>query len=624
MPRKRFVWSARLLLLLLLILLFGGCGLLWHKLRSIQQERVAERVAYHARALAQTLESNIDEEVQNLSRIAQLWDFHGRIPHDEWTLNVEFALRHFKGYQSIQWMGADLRIHWLLPLAGNEAARDFQLTPTHPNYPIAMQAKASGQPQFSNSFALVQGGRGFVLYDPIYLHDKQGVARFDGFVQGVFRVEELMDELLADSADEFNVRLLERQNSIYTHTTREARDDLQQQVPLHLLNNDAFALQLSPTRELVASLDSPLPEFVLGAGLVISLLLVAALALAMENDRRARALKAGNRRLNKEMRQREEIEKVLIDSRERLQLVLDLTDSSSDGLFIIDPKSGGLLHTNRATYDSLGYDAQSFARLFSEAPEQILPGYHAWLEEVRQAQREDTSPIFQREMRRRDGSVRAAEISAQLVEVNGHEYLIGVSRDNSERLQLEAHLQRLSQQDGLTGLYNRRFFDQRLQAEWRRMCRTARPLALLLLDIDHFKAYNDALGHLAGDDALRQVGGLLQRCLQREGDVACRYGGEEFALILMDTDEAGAEHVAARLQRLIAELRIPHPDSPLGRVTVSIGLSTSRDVPDNRAETLVAQADRALYRAKRAGRNRSMRWDALDPNQCDQLPPVSS
>jgi diguanylate cyclase (GGDEF)-like protein/PAS domain S-box-containing protein len=603
-------WLVRSALVLLLLALCGTSLLLWRQMEDAQQQRIRDRVSYQARTLATALESNLIDEVEGLRRMALEWNHRGRIPRDEWTLEANFALEHFPGYQSIQWMDADLHMRWVQPERGNEAAQGFRLTRNHPNFNLAMQAKASGEAQMSNSFALLQGGRGFILYTPLYISDEQSERTFDGFLQGVFRVESLMDELLAKLDNRnFSVLLLESGQPIYHKQQPESLGDLGQRVPLHLLNNSNFALQLSPTPKLVDRLSSPLPQVVLGAGLLTSLLLVAALALALENARRANALQTGYRRLNEEVSQREHAEQDLRESRERLQLVLDLTDSSQDGLFIFELASREVLHMNQATHASLGYDADTFRRLLKEDPEQLLPGFHTWLELVHQAHRDDDSSIFQREMRRADGSLQAAEISAQLVNLNGRDYLIGVSRDNRERLELEARLQRLSRQDGLTGLYNRRFFDRQLGGEWRRLRRLGAPLALLMLDVDHFKAFNDRLGHQAGDDALRRVAQALQQSLRREGDVACRYGGEEFAIILANTAEEGALHVAERVMARIAELAIEHPASPEGRLTLSIGIAVSDPAREDQPDSLVSHSDAALYRAKHEGRNRTCLWE---------------
>lgn len=610
-------WPARLALALLLLVLSSASVLLWRQIESVQQQRVDERVGYQARSLARQLESTLHLEVASLERIARLWNSLGRLPRASWDEEVERALRGFPAYQSIQWVGPDLHMRWLLPVAGNEAALNFRLYPEHPNYPLAMEARERGEQRFSNSFDLVQGGRGFVLYTPLY-RELNGSKVFDGFLQGVFRVEPLMLQLLTQlDRNAFNLELLENGHSLFRHGAATDNAPHSLQLGLSLLNNQGFSLRLSPTEELLDQLDSPLPDVVLGASLTISLLLVAALALALENSRRAHALQQANRRFKLEAERREETEQRLRENRERLQLVLDLTDSSHDGLFIFDSSTRELLHMNQATYATLGYRPEQFAELLRDDPEKLLPGFHRWLEQARQAQNDNLSRIFQRELIRRDGSRQPAEINTQLVQLHDREYLIAVSRDNSERLQLEAQLQRLSQLDGLTGLYNRRYFDQQLLAEWRRLRRLDAPLALLMLDIDHFKAYNDALGHLAGDDALRRVSNVLRESLQREGDTACRYGGEEFAIILANTNLDGAEQVAARIHTMIADLDIPHPASPFSRLTLSIGLIVVDPVSDEQPGELLAQGDQALYRAKHEGRNRTCLWQppALDQHQ---------
>ena len=609
--RAHSVWPARLALAVLLLTLCSASLMLWRQLEQAQQERLHERVSYQASALARQLESTLHTEVQSLARIARLWSNLGRLYREDWEIEAGLALNEFPAYQSIQWLGPDLQMRWVMPLQGNEAARRFRLLPGHPNYPIAMQARDSGEQHFSNSFQLLQGGRGFILYTPLYLRDTHNERKFDGFLQGVFRVEPLMDELLNQiDRDDFSLRLEENGRSLYSRERPGTLPDMAVSVPLRLLNNDNFSLQLRPTDKLLQQLATPLPEVVLGAGLVIGMLLVAALALALENARRAAAMLRANRSLQEEATRRVAVEQSLRDSRERLQLVIDLTDSSHDGLFIFDTASRELLHMNQATYSTLGYRAEQFAQLLRETPEQLLPGFHGWLEQVRIAQRDSQSRIFQCQFCRRDGSRQPAEINTQLVSLGEREFLIAVSRDNSERLELEARLQRLSQMDGLTGLYNRRFFDQQLQAEWRRLRRIGAPLALLMLDIDHFKAFNDSLGHLAGDDALRQVAGALRDSLQREGDVACRYGGEEFAIILANTGQEGGEHMAERVHELVAELAIAHPGSPAGRLTLSIGLAVAEPVTQDSPATLIAHSDQALYRAKHEGRNCTRIWSA--------------
>ncbi len=166
----------------------------------------------------------------------------------------------------------------------------------------------------------------------------------------------------------------------------------------------------------------------------------------------------------------------------------------------------------------------------------------------------------------------------------------------------------LSASDGLTGIANRRRFDEALEREWRRAQRRGATLALILCDIDWFKRYNDHYGHLAGDECLRQVALCLAANVRRPGDLVARYGGEEFAVILPDTDEAGGQQVAENLRIAVLALKIPHApevDSDCDAVTLSLGVTAL--VPtrnDALPARLIARADAALYLAKRAGRNR--------------------
>lgn len=164
-------------------------------------------------------------------------------------------------------------------------------------------------------------------------------------------------------------------------------------------------------------------------------------------------------------------------------------------------------------------------------------------------------------------------------------------------------LKRLSAQDGLTGIANRRHFDESLAKEWRRCQRDHKPLSLILADVDHFKQFNDGYGHQAGDDCLREIAKSMKQQLDRASDLVARYGGEEFVVLLPGTDASGAERVADRLRESVAALEIMHAGSEHKRVTLSLGVATA--MPDTSLEpaTLVAAADRGLYRAKENGRN---------------------
>ena len=160
--------------------------------------------------------------------------------------------------------------------------------------------------------------------------------------------------------------------------------------------------------------------------------------------------------------------------------------------------------------------------------------------------------------------------------------------------------------DGLTGVANRRCFDERLGTEWRRAARNSSPLALLMLDVDHFKRYNDRYGHQVGDGCLRQVASAIKEGLLRPGDLVARYGGEEFACILPATDFDGALAVAAGIEQRVRALQIDHADSDVCQVvTLSIGVALGLPGFDTDPVDLIALADAQLYRAKHSGRGRA-------------------
>ncbi len=166
-------------------------------------------------------------------------------------------------------------------------------------------------------------------------------------------------------------------------------------------------------------------------------------------------------------------------------------------------------------------------------------------------------------------------------------------------------LRRLVFIDALTRAFNRRYFDEHLPEEWGRAQRSQTPLCLLMIDVDHFKPYNDVYGHQQGDEALRQVAGALQRAVLRPGDMVCRYGGEEFACLLPGADLDGAMQVAQRMIEEVAQLALPHSGSPVSKcVSISVGVAMRRSDAKGDAQALLTLADAQLYRAKSEGRAR--------------------
>lgn len=185
-----------------------------------------------------------------------------------------------------------------------------------------------------------------------------------------------------------------------------------------------------------------------------------------------------------------------------------------------------------------------------------------------------------------------------------------IERQTIELLEANSSLNVLARIDGLTGLYNRRTFDEMLKSEWLRLLRIGKPLSIILCDVDNFKKFNDFYGHQKGDEALKAVGDVLKKTIMRSADGAFRYGGEEFCIILPDTDSTGTATVAERVRQAVENLQIPHVPS-LGDevITISLGFSTNIPSEEGSLNEALSEADEALYEAKRTGRNCTVQFE---------------
>lgn len=216
--------------------------------------------------------------------------------------------------------------------------------------------------------------------------------------------------------------------------------------------------------------------------------------------------------------------------------------------------------------------------------------------------------------RHRDGHAVAVQLALSRLDTGGQARFVALFTDLSDReayaqalRDANAQLAHLSETDALTGIANRRRFDRALHEEWQRGRRHGLPLALLLVDVDHFKRYNDSRGHPMGDECLRAIAQILHNCVHRAGDLVARYGGEEFALLLPHTGGAEAMALALACIEAVEQAELPHPDSPLApHVTLSIGVASATHDDEAPASLLLDAADSAMYAAKRGGRRRAV------------------
>jgi len=312
------------------------------------------------------------------------------------------------------------------------------------------------------------------------------------------------------------------------------------------------------------------------------------------------------------------LEVVMAESR-RLQKSLETSEAyfrllaeTSRDVIVLTDLEGGRRYVSPAAAELLGW-----------SPDELVGGSYRdlvhpddlaeWKSLLADSSTGTTGKILQYRCRKKDGSYLWMESNLRLYHdpTTGKPFgFVNVVRDISGRKAAEEDLEKafrlvesLASIDGLTEIANRRRLDQVLEHEWRLAIRTNSDISLLLIDVDHFKAYNDIYGHLAGDDCLRRLAKVILEMVARPSDLVARYGGEEFAVVLPNTPPPGAMQVADRIRVAVQELDMPHAGNPHHVVTVSIGCATETPEMDSKLESLIDAADHALYRAKNAGRN---------------------
>jgi len=310
-----------------------------------------------------------------------------------------------------------------------------------------------------------------------------------------------------------------------------------------------------------------------------------------------------------------------------------ILDNALDGIININ-KYGSIQSINKAALSMFGYDAhellgRNINLLMAASLRDVHDSYIQTITNNRKAKTKALGTVREVEGLRKDGSSFPIEIALSRIVVDEEMYFTGIVRDLTERKRaaraMEEYrehledqvskrtqeltmankkLEKLANLDGLTGIANRRVFDDDLKKEWRRAKRQNTVLSLLMCDVDYFKNYNDSYGHLAGDECLRKIAATMQNLFQRAGDLVSRYGGEEFAIVLPGVPYRGITKVTEQLRQSIAQLGIKHlrPDGS-SIVTISIGGVTVAPELELSEQDIVNLADKALYQAKQKGRN---------------------
>lgn len=514
------------------------------------------------------------------------------------------------------------------PLAGNKRAIGFDSASEARRRKAAERARDTGKPAATTRVRLVQGnanGYTFIVFVPVYRHSMplntvaQRRAAFSGVVAGIYRSAEIVERSLSYlEPASINLRMYQgvkpAKGALLYYRPANARQGTTSAGPGAHVDDDPgsrprklahfmlaglpWTLLLTPGRGAYAT-DAGWPAWAtLAAGLAFTLLAV----LYLEGLR-SRALE-----LNAEIADRKRTES-------SLHLFQSLINRFGEVVYIVDPASARFLYVNRAGSEALGYDRDALLAL--RAIDVAGAADHPWSmdewESWVKGLETNSFQIVEGMHRRSDGTRYPVEINASLIEEEGQKFIVAIAEDITELKQeqaslkrAKADLERLSREDGLTGIANRRHFDEYLAEEWERAARNGTELSVVIADIDHFKDYNDCYGHLAGDNCLRRIAQAFSAAVERPADLVARFGGEELAVVLPETSAAGARRVAEKIRCAVEALGIAHRASGVSSiVTISLGVGTAAPRENGASDGFLHEVDGALYRAKQHGRNRT-------------------
>ncbi|RUL48800.1 diguanylate cyclase domain-containing protein [Lysinibacillus antri] len=287
----------------------------------------------------------------------------------------------------------------------------------------------------------------------------------------------------------------------------------------------------------------------------------------------------------------------------------ELVESSPNAIIV--HQEGKIVYANPASVRLLKFSSPEDL-IGHHIIEHIHPDYHEVVKDrIQKLESNEAVNLLEEKYIRSEGSIIDVEVIATPIEYMDKPAFQIIIEDISERKLAEQKLyeanellRHLSSTDGLTGVKNRRSFDENLEMEWQRAIQNSTSLSLIMLDIDCFKAFNDTYGHQGGDECLKLVAQTIKNVLQRPSDGVYRYGGEEFGIILPETEEEGARKVAENIRIAIENLEIPHSSSKISQwITISLGTTTMMPTKCTPSMNLIASADKALYQAKHDGRN---------------------
>jgi diguanylate cyclase (GGDEF)-like protein/PAS domain S-box-containing protein len=601
--------------------------ILWEALILEQYHQVGRTVDAVAFGVRDYIQQRIETDIRGLSRITKRWELTGRPSHVSWTEDATVYISHTSHAQSVAWVDPSLHVRWVVPASGRDVLNRLIADKHQDAVSIAMRTHDA---TMSRPIVLEGEEKAGLVYIPIYRRNQ-----FEGFVVATFQINTLLGAVPSELASGYNLEVFENKESSKVRTgtelyrqgvvDHELEQTFTRTMPL-AMHGTTWYLLITPLPGTVRHFTSPLPRIIFLTGLLIA----AAFSSFYYNEQR---LQAARSLLEQEIVERRAIEEALRQSEARLIEAQSIArigfweyDISTEKVFwskeMLPLLNVGLEDAIPTLKDLLRRFHPDDVPQFLSVVEQAVQDGKSYEFDIRMLQNDGSITWFHNIGRIiPDENAQAARLQGtfyDITERKGAENDLRIAKERLEETNIilrqkqrelllaNERLVQLATTDGLTGLKNHRTFQTRFKVEFDRAIRYTSPLSVLLLDVDHFKTYNDSYGHPAGDEILVKVARLLEKTC-RSSDMVARYGGEEFAIILTQTDSEHAVEAAERIRSLVVEHHWERRP-----ITLSIGVATLEPGMD-RTFDLISAADTALYASKAAGRNRVTRFEDMPP-----------
>jgi diguanylate cyclase (GGDEF)-like protein/PAS domain S-box-containing protein len=638
--------------LLLLVSLFSGLclsGLLFNTSLQLERTKVHEEFALASEDRASAIERAIKSKLLVIEAMQSFFLASEDVSRDQFREFVQPFLRTEPGIQALEWIpkveldqreeyearirregmadfefterdsqgqmvSAGIRneyypVYYVEPRTGNTSAFGFDLGSNAARLDALERSRKTGEFVATAPITLVQeteSQRGFLCFLPVYRGSESVSGEAEelrGFVLGVFRVGDLAASTLSYlqvQGIELDIRdgaAVDESSFLYREATAEGLSDRLWQEYLIDVGGRTWLVTTRATQRFVQARTTITPWAFLGFSLIVTALLTVVIYKTLS---RTIAITETVSQRTDELR---ESEGHLRNSEQMLRAIVE---NASDFIFTLNT-DGTSVYVSPEVSTLMGYEAGELLgkNCASIVHPEDIPICQAAMEEM--VQFGDSCFSVEYRALKKDGSERWHSTTGSAIKDTDGEVtsVVCVARDITDSRRREDALRVVALHDSLTGLPNRGSFDTRFDQEWRRAVRDGSELSVVLIDIDHFKQFNDSYGHQAGDSCLERVASALSNPFKRPSDFVARYGGEEFVAVLPGTDSAGAWCVCERIQAEIAALNIEHRESRTdSKVTASVGIASVQPNRSLTMEDLLEWADKALYAAKAAGRNR--------------------